>query len=84
MEQQKAFDKAKDKISKAPVLIIHNPELLATVKTDILDFIIGAELSQPGPNGRLWPIAYYSRKIIQAELNYNIHNKELLAIIIAF
>ena len=45
MEQQKAFDKAKDKISKAPVLIIHNLELLAIVKTDVLDFIIGVELS---------------------------------------
>ena len=45
IEQQKAFNKAKDKIFKAPVLIIHNLELLAIVKTDILDFIIGAELS---------------------------------------
>jgi RNase H-like domain found in reverse transcriptase len=26
-------------------------------------------------------IAYYSRKLIGAELNYNVHNKELLAII---
>ena len=45
IEQQKAFNKIKDKISKAPVLIIYNPELPAIVKTDILDFIIRAKLS---------------------------------------
>jgi hypothetical protein len=30
---------------------------------------------------KLYPIAYFSRKIISAELNYNIYNKELLIII---
>ena len=45
IKQQKAFNKAKDKISKAPILIIYNPELSVTVKTNTLDFIIRAELS---------------------------------------
>ena len=45
IEQQKAFNKIKDKISKTLVLIIYNLKLLATIKIDILDFIIGAELS---------------------------------------
>ena len=45
IEQQKAFNKAKDKISKAPILVIYNLELPAIVKTDISDFAIGAELS---------------------------------------
>jgi hypothetical protein len=67
----------------APVLKIHNPDLPSTVKTDALDFAIGAELSQPRPNRRLQPVAYFSQKIIPAELNYNIHNKELLVIVIA-
>jgi len=30
------------------------------------------------------PVAFYSRKLIQAELNYDIHDKELLAIVTAF
>jgi hypothetical protein len=29
-------------------------------------------------------VAYYSRKIILLELNYNIYNKELLGIVAAF
>jgi hypothetical protein len=67
----------------APVLKIHNLDLPSTVKMDILDFAIGVELSQPGPNGRLWPVAYFSWKMIPAELNYDIHDKELLAIVTA-
>jgi hypothetical protein len=39
---------------------------------------------QPGDNGRPWLIIFYSRKLIQAELNYDIYNKELLAIVVAF
>jgi hypothetical protein len=44
----------------APVLKIHDLDLLSTVKTDALDFIIGAELSQLGPDGRLQLVAYFS------------------------
>jgi hypothetical protein len=37
----------------APVLKIHDLDLLSIVKIDVSDFIIGVELSQPGPNRRL-------------------------------
>jgi hypothetical protein len=37
----------------APVLKIYDLDLPSTVKIDVLDFAIGAELSQPGPDGRL-------------------------------
>jgi hypothetical protein len=30
---------------------------------------------------RLYLVVYFSRKIISAELNYNIYNKKLLAIV---
>ena len=32
----------------------------------------------------LYLVIFWSRKIILVELNYNIHNKELLAIVLAF
>jgi RNase H-like domain found in reverse transcriptase len=41
-------------------------------------------ISQPNLEGRLQPVAFYSRKMIPAELNYKIHNKELLVIIEVF
>jgi len=36
------------------------------------------------PNGELYPIAFHSQKICTPELNYDMHNKELLAIFEAF
>jgi hypothetical protein len=41
-------------------------------------------LTQPGDDGKPRLIVFYSRKLIQAELNYDIHDKELLAIVVAF
>jgi hypothetical protein len=49
-----------------------------------LDFAIDLVLSQYGENGRLHPIAYRSRKFSTIEINYEIHDKELLAIIDTF
>jgi len=57
--------------------------LLIRVKTDILDFILGVCLLQKHVD-KVWHlVAYYSRKLIPLELNYNIYNKELLGIVTA-
>jgi hypothetical protein len=61
-----------------------NPEKEKTLKTDALDYVIRMRLTQLGDDGKPYLIIFYSRKLIQAELNYNIHNKELLAIVVAF
>ena len=48
---------------------------------DLLDFTLKAYIVQKYKN-KIWhPVIYYSRKLIPLELNYNIYNKELLAII---
>jgi hypothetical protein len=41
-------------------------------------------LLQIQPNGTLKPVAFISTKILLAECNYAIYNKELIAIIKAF
>jgi hypothetical protein len=33
---------------------------------------------------KLYPVTFYSKKIFPAEMNYDIHNKELLTVITAF
>ena len=53
------------------------------VKMDLLDFILKTYIVQKHEDGIQHPVAYYSRKLTLLELNYNIYNKELLAIIIA-
>ncbi len=53
------------------------------VEINALDFILGACLLQKH-NGVWYPVAYYSRKMIPPELNYDIYNKKLLGIVAAF
>ena len=53
------------------------------METDASDYAIEACLNQPDKEERLHPVAYYSRKMTPPELNYNIHDKELLAIVAA-
>ena len=50
---------------------------------DISDFAIKACLIQKH-NRKIYIIIYYSRKMSPVELNYDIHDKELLAIVSAF
>jgi hypothetical protein len=54
------------------------------VETDASDFALGAILFQFGLDGLLHPIAFYSRKLTSAEINYQVYDKEFLAIITAF
>jgi len=49
----------------------------------MLDFVLGAYLLQKHTD-KVWHlVAYYSRKLIPLELNYDIYNKELLGIVAA-
>jgi hypothetical protein len=54
------------------------------LETDALDFALNLVSSQYGKDGRFHPIAYHSKKLSTTEINYEIHDKELLAIIDAF
>ncbi|KAF4482546.1 Transposon Tf2-9 polyprotein [Colletotrichum fructicola Nara gc5] len=82
--QQTAFQKIKDLIASEPVLIIPDPTKQFEVEPDASDYAIGAQLSQRDSEGRLHPCAFFSRKLHGPELNYQIHDKELMAIIEAF
>ena len=67
----------------APVLQHFDPEEPAIVETDASDFALGGILSQKH-EGRLYPIAFHSRKFTKAEINYDTADKELLAIVDCF
>jgi hypothetical protein len=51
------------------------------VEADSSNFALGAGLSQKGPNQILYPIAYHSQKFSSANINYEIHDKELLVVV---
>lgn len=82
VEQDKAFNEIKLKMTNAPVLIYPNPDLPYVVTTDSSGFAVGAQLSQDHGNG-LQPIAFMSKKMLPAERNYPVHEQEQLAIILA-
>jgi len=52
-----------------------------TLITDASDYATGAILEQKDALGRSHPIAYFSKSLQPAERNYEIYDKELLAII---
>ena len=54
------------------------------LETDALDSVIASIYSQKQLNGEWYPVTYYLRTIVDAKLNYPIHNKEMLAIIFSF
>ena len=54
------------------------------VETDASDYALATILSTFTPDGKLHPIAFHSRTFTSPELNYDVHDKELLAIFEAF
>lgn len=82
-ESQQSFDRLKDAFVKGGVLHHFDPERQIVVEADASDFGIGGILSQV-QNDSLRPIAFFSKKMGPAELNYPIHDKELLVIILCF
>ena len=91
-----AFNRLKKEFTTAPILRHFDPTLPTVIETDASDAVVAAVLSQwhqrnptelepsSPPNTRthsLHPVAYWSRKMIPAERNYEIHDKELLAIV---
>ena len=77
---QKAFEELKRRLTNAPVLYHYQPELETRLETDASDRVVVGVLTQQ--HGKDWhPVAFYSKSMSDAEWNYEIHDKEMLAII---
>lgn len=83
-ECQVTFDSLKSAFTTAPILAHWEPHKPLIVETDASDYTIAAILSTIQDDGKIHPIAFMSRTLQAAELNYDTHNKELLAIFKAF
>jgi hypothetical protein len=77
---EQAFRRLKEAIAQGPVLILPDPSLPFVVHTDASGFAVGAVLQQDQGKG-LQPIAFLSKKMLDAETRYPVHEQELLAII---
>ena len=75
-----AFLKIKKAFTDGSILQHFDPTLETIIETDSSDYAISAVLSQYRDKV-LKPVAFMSRKMQPAELNYEIHDKELLAVV---
>ena len=78
---QSAFTELKSRLVNAPLLVHFNPDYESMIETDASDGVLGGVFLQLQPNQEWHPVAYYSKTMIPAEINYPIHDKEMLAII---
>jgi len=82
VEQQNAFEVLKKAFITAPVLRIPNDEDPFKLSTDTSDFATGAVLLQKDMQTNLWhPVVFFSKSLDVHKRNYEIYNKELLAVI---
>ncbi len=80
-----AFQKLKERFTTAPILHHPDPEREFIVEVDASSTGIGAILSQRHGNPpKLYPCAFHSRKLTPTEQNYDVGNRELLAMKAAF
>jgi len=66
---------------KTPILKPYDPDGPALLETDASDCAIAGILSQKFEDGKVHPVRFVSRKLSPAELNYDVYDKEMLAIV---
>jgi hypothetical protein len=79
-EEQNAFEAIKKAITSEPVLTLPNEEGKFRVEVDASNVGTGAILSQE-QQGKWHPVAFMSKSLLDTEKNYEIYDKELLAIV---
>ena len=78
--QEKAYRKLRATITEKPVLKLPDITKQFTLRTDASDTGLGAVLLQEH-DGKLFPVSYASRKLLDRERNYSTIEKECLAIV---
>ena len=80
-ERQQAFDTLKAKFMEAPVLHMPDPTKQFILQTDASKIALGAVLKQYAEDGELHPCGYLSHTLTPAEKNYQVYDRELLAVL---
>ncbi len=79
-EARQAFQELKDRFTSATILHHPDPSHPFIIEVDASSTGIGAILSQrQGSPTKMFPCAYFSRKLSAPERNYDVGNRELLA-----
>jgi len=71
----------KERFTTEPVLVTPDLDKEMRVEVDVSDFAMGEVLSMKCEDEKWRPVAYISKSLNKTERNYEIHDKEMLAII---
>jgi len=74
----------KEMFTTSPILTHFDDTGTTKLETDASDFLLEAVLSQLCEDEKWHPVTFHSRKFSPAEINYNVHDREMAAIVAAF
>ena len=80
-ETQQSFDSLKQKLTSFPVLMMPDQTQPFQIECDTSKYASGAVLTQQDNNGDRHPVVFLSKTFNEMEQNYEIYDRELLAII---
>ncbi|KAH9274082.1 hypothetical protein BASA83_003726 [Batrachochytrium salamandrivorans] len=83
-DQEKSINDLKKAFSNSSFLAHPCDSKPFILETDASDFAISGVLSQFDDSDQIRPVAFYARQMNSAERNYEIYDKELLAIVDSF
>jgi len=79
--QEKAFKKLKEWFTKELVLAVPDIDKKMRMEVDASDYAMGEVLSMECEDGLWRPVAFLSKSLNETKRNYEIHDKEILAIV---
>jgi hypothetical protein len=82
--KQKAFDRLKKQVTEEPVLMQPDQKKQFEIEVDASNYAIGAVLMQKGEKDILHPVAFFLKTMNDAQRNYDMYNRELLALVETF
>jgi len=80
-KQEKAFGELKERFTKEPVLAVPDLDKKMKMEVDALDYATGGVLYMECEDEKWRPVAFLSKSLNEMERNYEIHDKEMLAVI---
>jgi len=80
-KEEKAFKELKERFIKEPVLAAPDIDKKMRMEVDVSDYATGGVLSMECGDGLWRPVAFLSKSLNETERNYEIHDKEMLAIV---
>ena len=80
-EQQKTFDELKKVFTSKPVLAVLDLDKEFRVEADTSNYATGGVLLMKCSDEKWRPVAFISKSLSDTERNYEIHDKEMLAVV---